>query len=63
VEGRLYQAEEVTKDQLNRSACALILTGHSAFDYELIVSQSKLVFDTRNATRNVKADKRHVFVL
>src|SRR5919201_5750447 len=47
VDGRIYKAQEVTREQLNRSECALILTGHTAFDYELIVSQARLVFDTR----------------
>jgi UDP-N-acetyl-D-glucosamine dehydrogenase len=63
VEGKVYKAHEVTKDQLDRSDCVLILTGHSAFDYELIVNQAKLVFDTRNATKNVKAGKHNVVLL
>jgi UDP-N-acetyl-D-glucosamine dehydrogenase len=63
VDGRTYKAQDVTKDQLGRSDCVLILTGHSAFDYELIASQAKLVFDTRNATKKVKAGKDKVFLL
>jgi UDP-N-acetyl-D-glucosamine dehydrogenase len=63
VDGRTYKSEEVTKDRLGRSDCALILTGHSAFDYEQIVGHAKLVFDTRNATRHVRAGKGNVFLL
>lgn len=63
VDGRIHKAQQVTKDQLGRSDCALILTGHTAFDYELIVRQSKLVFDTRNATRNVKTGQENVVLL
>jgi UDP-N-acetyl-D-glucosamine dehydrogenase len=40
--------------------CVVIVTNHSAFDYDLIVQGSKLVVDTRNATR-IRAP--HVFRL
>jgi UDP-N-acetyl-D-glucosamine dehydrogenase len=63
VDGRPYKSHELTKDLLGRSDCALILTGHSAFDYDLIVNHSKLVFDTRNATRTVRDGKSNVHVL
>ena len=32
----------------------LIATDHSAYDYDFIVRNSKLVVDTRNATKDVK---------
>ncbi|WP_269746098.1 hypothetical protein [Syntrophaceticus schinkii] len=32
----------------------LIATDHSDFDYDWIVENSKIVVDTRNATRGVK---------
>jgi len=54
---------EVTEERLTRSAAALILTAHSAFDYDRIVRSSRLVFDTRNATRQVQGNKSHVFLL
>jgi UDP-N-acetyl-D-glucosamine dehydrogenase len=33
----------------------VIVTDHSAYDYKRIVSESKLVVDTRNATKGIKA--------
>ena len=33
--------------------CVLIVTNHTAYDYDFIVEHAKLVVDTRNATRNV----------
>ena len=33
--------------------CVLIVTDHSAYDYERIVREAQLVVDTRNATRRV----------
>jgi UDP-N-acetyl-D-glucosamine dehydrogenase len=33
------------------------MTDHSDYDYEAIVSQSKLVVDSRNATKTIKSAK------
>jgi UDP-N-acetyl-D-glucosamine dehydrogenase len=41
--------------------CILIVTDHSAFDYQSIVKEAKLVVDTRNATRRIK-NNRHKIV-
>lgn len=37
--------------------CVLIVTDHSDYDYERIVRESKLVVDSRNATRGIVSDK------
>ncbi len=58
-----YRAVEVTEGALAKTHCALILTAHSAFDYELIVRNAPLVFDTRNGTRHVKINKDNVVLL
>jgi UDP-N-acetyl-D-glucosamine dehydrogenase len=63
VDGRAYKAVEVTESALAKTHCALILTAHSAFDYELIVRSAPLVFDTRNGTRHVKINKDNVVLL
>jgi UDP-N-acetyl-D-glucosamine dehydrogenase len=63
VEGQSYASVDVTAVRLVESDCALILTSHSSFDYELIVSQASLVFDTRNGTRRVKGNKANVVLL
>ncbi len=63
IEGRSYAAVEVTDERLRRCACAVILTAHSAFDYERIVKLAPVVFDTRNGTRNVKGKKDNVVLL
>ncbi len=39
---------------LQEADCVLIATDHSDFDYDWIVENSKIVVDTRNATRGVK---------
>jgi UDP-N-acetyl-D-glucosamine dehydrogenase len=43
----------LTAEYLASQDCVLIATDHTAYDYEFIVQHSKLVIDTRNATRRV----------
>ncbi len=38
----------------------LIATDHSAYDYEFIVRHARLVVDTRNATANVKTNRKKI---
>jgi UDP-N-acetyl-D-glucosamine dehydrogenase len=45
---------ELTPERLGSYDCVLIATDHSSYDYEAIVRHSKLVVDTRNATRKLK---------
>jgi UDP-N-acetyl-D-glucosamine dehydrogenase len=45
----------VPLENLGQYDCVLIVTDHSDYDYARIVSESKLVVDTRNATRNIQA--------
>ena len=40
--------------------CVLIATDHSAYDYDFIVEHSKLVVDTRNATKNVRTGREKI---
>ena len=63
LDGRSYRAVDLTEGALSKSHCALILTAHSAFDYDLVVRHAPLVFDTRNGTRDVKSPKEHVVLL
>jgi UDP-N-acetyl-D-glucosamine dehydrogenase len=37
--------------------CVVIVTDHSDYDYERIVRESRLVVDTRNATKGIHSDK------
>ncbi len=40
--------------------CVLIATDHSAYDYDFIVQHSRLVIDTRNATKNVRSGREKI---
>jgi UDP-N-acetyl-D-glucosamine dehydrogenase len=57
--GRKYdlQMKCAPLDNLGQYDCVLIVTDHSDYDYEKIVRESKLVVDTRNATKGIGSSK------
>jgi UDP-N-acetyl-D-glucosamine dehydrogenase len=44
-------------ENLQQYDCVLIVTDHSDYDYEEIVRESKLVVDSRNATKGIESPK------
>jgi UDP-N-acetyl-D-glucosamine dehydrogenase len=50
----------LTPETLAAADAVLIATDHSAIDYDLVVQHSRLVVDTRNATRNVRAGRERI---
>ena len=57
--GRKYdlQMKCAPLENLGQYDCVLIVTDHSDYDYERIVRESKLVVDTRKATRGIESPK------
>lgn len=57
--GRKYdlQLSSTPLDDLAQYDCVVILTDHSEYDYARIVEESRLVIDTRNATRGISSPK------
>jgi UDP-N-acetyl-D-glucosamine dehydrogenase len=55
--GRKYdlQMKSVSLDNLGQYDCVLIVTDHSAYDYQRLVSEAQLVVDTRNATKGIQS--------
>jgi len=58
-----YKSQALSSTLLQDSACALILTAHSAFDYDMIVEDAPVVFDTRNGTKHVKHHRERIVLL
>jgi UDP-N-acetyl-D-glucosamine dehydrogenase len=58
-----FSAKILSPSLLAECHCALILTAHSSFDYDLIVTHAPVVFDTRNGTRNIHGKKENVILL
>jgi UDP-N-acetyl-D-glucosamine dehydrogenase len=50
-------SRELTEDYLSTRDCVLIVTDHSAYDWDWIARHAPLIVDTRNATRDVNEPK------
>lgn len=50
----------LTEKLLRAQDAVVIVTDHSAYDYDRIVKHSRLVIDTRNATKDVKSNRRKI---
>jgi UDP-N-acetyl-D-glucosamine dehydrogenase len=53
-------SRELSADYLGSRDCVLIVTDHSSYDWPWIVEHSRLVVDTRNATRGLVAPKGRI---
>ena len=60
VKGATLESVPMTADSLAAADCVVIHTDHTGFDYDWIVEHARLVFDTRNATRDVKTGRDKV---
>jgi len=47
---------ELTRKSLSSADCVVIATDHSSYDYQFIVDNASLVFDTRGVTRAIKGE-------
>ena len=54
-------SQELTPAFLGSQDCVVISTDHSAYDHDFIVQHSKMVLDTRNATKNVKNGREKIY--
>ena len=61
--GKVYNSAPVTIELLAGVDLVVITTDHSSYDYDLIVEQAPYVFDTRNATREIKHDREKIELL
>ncbi len=50
----------ITPEALAGYDCVVIATDHTAYDYDFIVKHSRLVVDTRNATKKVSAGREKI---
>ncbi len=61
---RMYDIQresvELTPENLSAYDCVLVSTDHSAYDFEFIVKHANLVVDTRNATLNVRDNRKKI---
>ncbi len=43
--------------EIDNADIVIITTDHSCYDYELMVEKAKILYDTRNATKDVKKNR------
>jgi UDP-N-acetyl-D-glucosamine dehydrogenase len=48
---------KLTKDVLNKFDCVVIVTDHSKINYNLILKNAELIFDTRNVYKDIDSEK------
>jgi UDP-N-acetyl-D-glucosamine dehydrogenase len=53
IQGQLLKSCEATEETLGTYDCVVIATDHSAYDCEMILNHSRLVFDAKGITRKI----------
>jgi UDP-N-acetyl-D-glucosamine dehydrogenase len=61
--GKEYRATEPTPANVGKADLVVIVTDHSDFDYDSLVRNSRLLLDTRNATRAVRVGRSKIHKL
>jgi UDP-N-acetyl-D-glucosamine dehydrogenase len=60
LDGHALKSVDLTDDQISGADLIVVLTDHSGVDYDRVVRLAHRVYDTRNATRNVKEGRERV---
>ncbi len=60
IAGELMKSVDLTDEVLKTSDLVVVLTDHPNVDYERVVRVGPRVFDTRNATKAVRADREKI---
>jgi UDP-N-acetyl-D-glucosamine dehydrogenase len=60
LKGSELESIPLTAAAVRDADCVVIHTDHATFNYDWIVEHARLVFDTRNATRDVKSGREKV---
>lgn len=55
-----FQSLSLTKEELARADCVLIVTDHTCVDYQWVAGHARLILDARNATKNVQNGKEKI---
>ena len=63
VDGLAMAGVTLDREALQQADCVVITTAHSFYDWEWVVGNSRLVVDTRNATRDVQANPVRIIKL
>lgn len=61
-DGKL-KSVKLTPALLKNADLTVILTDHNRYDYQMIVDNAQLIFDTRNATKKIKTKRNKIILL
>lgn len=61
--GKVYETSGVDDKMLEKADIVVITTDHSDYDYENILKQSKVIYDTRNAMGHIKECRDKIYKL
>jgi len=61
--GKTYLSLQLTKKLITEADMVVITTDHSNIDYEFVCQNAKVIFDTRNATKNIKSKYDNIYRL
>jgi len=61
--GIKYDSQEATPENLRDADIVIITTMHSNYDYQTIVNEAKIIFDTKNATKKVQKNRQKIVKL
>jgi UDP-N-acetyl-D-glucosamine dehydrogenase len=61
--GAMWHSIPLSREVMERANAVVILTDHSMIDYARVVDCSRLVIDTRNATKHVRDGRKNVVML
>jgi UDP-N-acetyl-D-glucosamine dehydrogenase len=57
LDGERHESVPLTPELLQAADAVVIVTAHSVVDYDLVVRESRLVLDTRNALKTIEGDR------
>ncbi len=61
--GNRHKSVQLNKALLRKVDLVVIVTDHTQYDYEMIVDNARAVFDSRNATKRVRKNRRKIELL
>lgn len=63
LEDKIFRSQDLNEKLLKDSDVVVIITDHSVYDYEWVVSFSKRIVDTRNATKKIRNNREKITLL
>ncbi|MBA7575590.1 UDP-N-acetyl-D-glucosamine 6-dehydrogenase [subsurface metagenome] len=61
--GKQYNSLDFNAENIQQADIVIITTCHTCFDYQILVDNAQILFDTKNATQSVKRNRERVVTL